>query len=98
MKSIIIHEDAEAELWHAVDFYEDKVPGLGLDFEKSIRIALSSVQEAPKRWPKSKNGARRLLLDRFPFAIFYIEYTDFIWVIAFAHTSRKPFYWKKRIF
>jgi len=24
MKKIIIHEEAEKELWHAVDFYEDK--------------------------------------------------------------------------
>ncbi len=33
MKKIIIHDEAERELWHAVDYYEDKVAGLGLDFE-----------------------------------------------------------------
>ena len=25
------------------------------------------------------------------------EYEEYIWIIAFAHTSRKPFYWKNRI-
>ncbi len=33
MKKIIIHEEAEKELWHSVDYYEDKVAGLSLDFE-----------------------------------------------------------------
>lgn len=73
MKSII----AEAELWNAVDYYEDKVPGLGLDFEKNIRISLSTIREAPKRWPESRDGVRRILLERFPFAIIYIEYADY---------------------
>jgi len=25
MKKVIIHEDAEKELWYATDYYEDKV-------------------------------------------------------------------------
>lgn len=33
MKRVIIHEDAEKELWHAVEYYEDKVTGLGLDLD-----------------------------------------------------------------
>ena len=37
MKSVIIHEDAEKELWHAVEYYENKVDGLGLDFENEIQ-------------------------------------------------------------
>ncbi len=36
MKRIIIHEEAEKELWYAVEYYEDKVKGLGLDFEQEI--------------------------------------------------------------
>lgn len=37
MKRVIIHEDAEKELWHAVEYYENKVAGLGLDFENEVQ-------------------------------------------------------------
>ncbi len=90
MKQIIIHEKAEEELWHSVEYYEDKVAGLGLDFEKEIQRHHNINTE-------SKYGARRYLLHRFPYFIYCDEYEDYIWIIAFAHTSRKPYYWKNRI-
>ncbi|TVM03629.1 MAG: type II toxin-antitoxin system RelE/ParE family toxin [Candidatus Brocadia sp. WS118] len=96
MKSVIIHEDAEKELCHAVEYYEDKVTGLGLDFENEVRKALISIQENPKLYTETKHGVRRHLLQRFPYFIYYDEFDDYIWIIAFAHTSKKPFYWKKR--
>ncbi len=98
MKKVIIHEKAEKELWHAVEYYEEKVSGLGLDFDKEIENALISIQENPAKFTETKYEVRRYLLQRFPYFIYFIEYKDYIWVVAFAHTSRKPFYWKKRIF
>ncbi len=97
MKKVIIHEDAEKELWYSVDYYEDKVAGLGLDFEYEIQKALLSIQRHPGTYTESKYGARRLLLHRFPYFIYYNEYAEYIWIIAFAHTSREPYYWKTRI-
>ena len=98
MKKIIIHEEAEKELWYAVEYYEDQVKGLGLDFEQEIQKALVLIQENPKISTESEYGVRRHLLQRFPYFIYYDEYEKDIWIIAFAHTSRKPFYWEKRIF
>ena len=34
---------------------------------------------------------------RFPYVIFYAEYPERVHVLAVAHTSRRPGYWKKRI-
>lgn len=97
MKKIIIHEEAEEELWHAVEYYEEKVSGLGLDFESEIEYGLFSILENPVKFTETKYGVRRYLLQRFPCFIYFIVYKDCIWVVAIAHTSRKPFYWKKRI-
>jgi len=36
MKKIIIHKDPEKELWYAIEYYEDKVKGLDLNFEEEI--------------------------------------------------------------
>jgi len=97
MKQIIIHNDAELELWYAVDYYEDKRHGLGLDLEEDIRHALAEIQESPKLWPQRKYDTRIRLLNRFPYGVYYIELKDQLWVVAFAHTSRRPYYWRERI-
>jgi hypothetical protein len=34
---------------------------------------------------------------RFPFIIHYVDLPDSVWIVAFAHTSRKPGYWQKRL-
>jgi hypothetical protein len=36
-------------------------------------------------------------LDRFPYLILYLDYPDRIRILALAHTSRRPGYWKTRI-
>jgi hypothetical protein len=45
----------------------------------------------------AKLGAKRLLLQRFPFSIVTIANSHVITVVAFAHHSRKPGYWHERI-
>jgi toxin ParE1/3/4 len=97
MKQVLIHDAAEFELWQAVDYYESIRRGLGLDLEEEIRHSLSGIQEAPDRWPKKKHGTRSRLLKRFPFAIYYLDLPESIWIVAYAHTSRKPYYWRDRI-
>ncbi len=97
MKRIIVHSEAELELWQAVDYYETKYVGLGLDLEQEVSRSLVDIQEAPDRWPAKIHGARCRLLHRFPYAIYYLELQDVIWVVAVAHTRRKPYYWRNRI-
>ena len=97
MKPVIVHIEAEMELWNAVDWYETKAPGLGLELEEEIRYALADIQDAPDRWPKRKYGTRFKLLKRFPYAIYYLELPESIWIVAYAHTKRKPYYWRDRI-
>ena len=72
MKPVVIHTEAGLELWQAVSFYENKVSGLGLDFETETRRILANIQEAPKRYAEVKHGTRRCLMRRFPYAIYYI--------------------------
>jgi toxin ParE1/3/4 len=97
LKSILLFEDAELELWEAVDFYEKKSPGLGLDFEYEIRHGLEIILGAPHQWPFHTVGTRRYILNRFPFSIIYLDPPDIIWVVAIAHQKRHPQYWQSRI-
>jgi toxin ParE1/3/4 len=36
-------------------------------------------------------------LAQFPFSLLYIKQADCLWVVAVAHGSRKPGYWKQRV-
>jgi hypothetical protein len=96
MTSATILHEAEIELWEAVQFYENRCAGLGLDLEKEIKAALEIIQQSPERWPIHKNGTRRYLVHRFPYFIVYVLHKDRVWVIAFAHCRRRPAYWSGR--
>ena len=97
MKPVIIDAEAENELSESVKFYERRQTGLGLSFERAVRQAIKRIQAAPEHYPLKKGGTQRLVMERFPFVIHYIELEKTIWVLAFAHTSRKPGYWRHRL-
>ena len=97
MKPVIVAQEAERELIAAADFYERRRSGLGLEFESAARGAVQAMQADPERQPSQRNGVRRCVMRRFPFVIHYMDLPDAIWIVAFAHTSRKPGYWNPRL-
>lgn len=97
MKQVIIDSEAENELSNSVAFYERRRSGLGLEFEQAAREAVRTIQASPGRRPPQKDGTRRLVMGRFPFIIHYADLPSTIWILAFAHTSRRPGYWRRRL-
>jgi toxin ParE1/3/4 len=90
------HPAAEIELNDAADWYGERRDGLGLEFLAAIREKIANILEAPTRW-RSVNGARRVLLGRFPYAVVYREVSDDeIESVAVAHCRRRPKYWARR--
>ncbi|HSW02635.1 MAG TPA: type II toxin-antitoxin system RelE/ParE family toxin [Sedimentisphaerales bacterium] len=96
MTSIAILHEAEIELWEAVEFYENRCAGLGLDLEREIKAAVEGIQQSPARWPIYKDGTRRCLIHRFPYFVVYALHQDQVWIVAFAHCRRRPGYWSGR--
>ena len=97
MKPVFIEGDAEQELMDSAAFYEERRVGLGLDFEMAARRAVQTIQADPERQALRRDGTRRYIMERFPFVIHYVEMPEVVWVLAFAHTSRKPGYWRQRL-
>ncbi len=97
-----IHPQAEEELFYAAAWYDDQRPGLGDEFLAEITRWLVVIAEAPLTWPKWRGAPdldppiRKVTSERFPYAIAYQAWSSRIWILAFAHTSRRPFYWAKR--
>lgn len=97
MKRIEVEEEAERELAESAIYYERRRAGLGREFEAAILEALNTIRETPERRSSRKDGTRRYVMRRFPFIIHYLIMPDCVWIVAFAHASRKPDYWQRRL-
>ena len=90
---------AQVELTEAINWYEEKQPGLGLEFLGAIDLALRSIGDAPERhatWSTNPRY-RRFALGRFPNAVFFHVATHGPEVVAIAHFKRSPGYWRRRL-
>ena len=65
-------------------------------FLREFSIAVQHVREAPNRFALAEGGTRRILLNRFPFAIYDRVGTEGVVVVALAHHKRRPSYWSSR--
>jgi toxin ParE1/3/4 len=100
MRPIRFEPEAREELLAAIDWYEAREVGLGRRFLLNVRDAVGSIRETPEAWPlvaRAVAGARRKLLDSFPYSVVFIVLPAEIRVIAVAHGHRRPGYWRKRI-
>lgn len=91
-----LHPEALAEFGEAVAFYEDKAPGLGREFMVEVERALRLLGENPSMGSPLDSPYRRLLCQRFPFAVVYREDGADLRVQAVMHLRRRPGYWKDR--
>lgn len=99
MKLVLdIKADALEELEAAAVWYEDQRPGLGGEFAAEVERVLSAIAEQPLAFPRWERDAtaRRALLDRFTYAVFFDVEPRRVVILAIAHTSRRPGYWGQR--
>jgi toxin ParE1/3/4 len=82
---------AERELDEAEAWYDERRPGLGLEFLDEVGVVLARIDVDPAQFPKTRSGVRRALLRRFPFAIYFIDddATDRV-VLAVLHQATSP--------
>ena len=91
------HPEALEEYNDAGSYYAQKEPGLDLRFIISVENAIERILEDPLRSRAFDEDVRRCLTRTFPYAILYTVEDDFILIVAVAHLSREPGYWKRRI-
>jgi plasmid stabilization system protein ParE len=96
-----ILDEAQAELRSAMQYYDARQPGLGLDLYERVAECMATIEQNPERFAlyegvRSKLGVRRALIERFPYVIAYKILSNEILVIAIAHASQRPAYWRRR--
>jgi len=76
---------AAADLIAAHDWYELRSPGLGKDFVRRVDTAILHLARHPELFPTVHRGLRRVLVRRFPYAVFYRIDPDAIRLVAVLH-------------
>ena len=88
--------DAEVELNEAIEWYESREPGLGLDFAAQVHAAIQRALTFPLAWQEMGNDIRRALVHRFPYGVLYVPDQAQMFIIAVMHLHRQPGYWQGR--
>jgi toxin ParE1/3/4 len=97
MKPVLFHDQARAELDEATGWYERQRPGLGAEFRAAVEDAVARVRENPRLGSKfAATRFRYRLVRRFPYVVFYVECQEVVRIMAIAHGSRRPGYWRRR--
>ena len=90
------HPEAEQELIEEAARYESEVPGLGNRFGAEVNRVIELLLENPKIGAPVDDELRHFVLRRFPHSIIYAVIADTLFILAVAHGSREPGYWRSR--
>lgn len=72
MYSVRFTQTARAELIAAQDWYEGEAPDLGRRFHEAVDTVIKSMIANPLQFPVVYKNARRALLRRFPYLLFFV--------------------------
>lgn len=88
---------ASADVQAAYEWYEAQRPGLGDEFIAAVDAAMASILAFPDAYPVVHRGARRVLLERFPYGLYYRVEGKRVVVVACMHAARDPRRWRSRL-
>ena len=97
MYELIIRPEAERDLSEAFTWYEEKRQGLGHDFLLHVHAGFRFLERDPLVFPVIYKEARRYLIHRFPYKIFYRVEAPKVIILGVIYGRRNPAWIKKRM-
>jgi toxin ParE1/3/4 len=88
--------EAEADLREARRWYRGRGRHLADALMEDVETALASIESYPDGYPIVYRTVRRILLKRYPYALFYVRVGEILAVIGCFHTARDPTSWEER--
>lgn len=93
---LVFRPEAERELIEAIDWYEERRPGLGREFAVALVARIAKILSSPLASPRVRGEMRRSILQRFPYAIYYQVLPGEVVVLGVMHGRRHPRRWESR--
>ncbi|MFN2316347.1 MAG: type II toxin-antitoxin system RelE/ParE family toxin [Gemmatimonadales bacterium] len=96
MRQLLVRPIARAEIEAAFDWYLERSAAVASQFLDAIDGGLTRITEMPEAQAIIRGRLRRVLLHRFPYAIYYKVYPSRISVVGVIHGHRHPATWLSR--
>lgn len=87
---VLLRRAAELDLVAIEDWYDTQRQGLGREFREAVDAVIERISDNPLAYQERYRGARRAVLRRFPYVLWYRVVENFVVVLACAHGSRDP--------
>ena len=92
----VFRPQADQEVQSARRWYEQRRPGLGIEFANAIDEVVARISSNPLAFPTVHNETRRAVVRRFPYGIYFRVLEDEIVITAVMHGRRHPRRWHAR--
>ena len=90
--------EALQDVEEIVDWYEDKLPGLGDEFFISLTEVVYILQKTPEIYNPQFREVRKAITRKFPYLVYFkIDKPDKVIIFGVLHMKREPKNWKGRI-
>ena len=96
MSALVVRVRAQAEIDDAFEWYRVRSPDAAADFLTAVDRALADIAAAPERYPVVRGRLRRVLVVRFPYAVYFKIFPRSISVVGVIHGNRHPDHWLSR--
>ena len=94
---VIFHRLAAREYRSARDWYRERSVEVAQRFCSAVDRAVSRIVTEADSLPTLVGAYRYVRVQRFPYLMIFRHLDrDVIMVVAVAHTSRRPGYWRRR--
>lgn len=87
---------AEADVREIYAWYETHGEGLANEFQRALDACFDRISRNPLSYSEVHGHARRGLLRRFPYCVFYETHEREVIVHAVFHGRRDPTVWQRR--
>jgi toxin ParE1/3/4 len=99
MRSVKVefHRLARKEFDNARLWYAERSESAAIRFKAAVDDAILRISQGPEALPRYSGLYRWARVRRFPYIVVFREReADVMVVVAVAHTSRRPGYWRRR--
>ena len=97
MRDYEFRSGAQDEVLAATQWFVERKPGVANEFVDELRKRIEQAMQFPGAGKRESGEYRSLPMGTYPFRMIYRLRNDTIEVIAVAHTSREPGYWRDRL-
>jgi toxin ParE1/3/4 len=95
--NLVVKPIVYTDLDDAIVWYENKVKGLGKRFLFQVEKAKQQIQSNPHHYSIFHKNIRRVLVDKFPYKIYYLISEETVLILGISHAKRSKAFINRRL-